>query len=331
MNAGDVPTRENGSVTAPSVDSSPPPLRIVFAGSPDAALPSLDALLASRHEVVAVISREDSPVGRKRVLTPTPVAARALAAGIELLRADRLTADVTERVAALEPDLGVIVAYGGLVREPLLSTPKHGWINLHFSRLPRWRGAAPVQRAIMAGDDETAATVFQLVPALDAGPVFAERIEPIGRFQTAGDLLERLAEVGAQTLVDVVDAIADGTAVAVEQVGEATLAPKLSVDDGVVDWGAPATEIDRLIRGVTPEPGASTSLQGERFKLIEAAVAHDAPRLAPGVVDAAAKRILVGTGDSALELHRVQPAGRTVMAAADWWRGRSTEQSTVLA
>ena len=315
-------SRENGSVT---------PLRLVFAGSPTAAVPSLDALLRSRHDVVAVITREDSPVGRKRILTPTPVAARALEAGVDLIRADRLTAEVTEQVAALQPDLGVIVAYGGFVREPLLSTPRHGWINLHFSRLPRWRGAAPVQRAIIAGDDETAATVFQLVPELDAGPVFAERVEPIARFQTAGALLERLATIGAETLVEVVDAIADGTAVAVEQVGEPTLAPKLSVADGVVDWTESAAAIDRLIRGVTPEPGASTSLDGERFKLIEAAVARDAPHLAPGVVDAAAKRILVGTGDAPLELHRVQPAGRTVMAAADWWRGRSAEQATVLA
>jgi len=313
-------SRENGPVTS---------LRLVFAGSPIAAVPALDALLASRHEVVAVISREDSPVGRKRLLAPTPVSARALEAGIELIRADRLTDDVTSRVEALRPDLGVIVAYGGLVREPLLSTPRHGWINLHFSRLPRWRGAAPVQRAIIAGDDETAATVFQLVPELDAGPVFAERIEPITPFQTAGTLLERLAAIGADELVSVVDAIADGTAAATEQVGEPTVAPKLTVVDGEIDWTRGAVEIDRLIRGVTPEPGAGTRLDGERFKVLEAAVSRDAPPIGAGVVSSTGRRILVGTGDGSLELLRVQPAGRTAMAADAWWRGRAAERTVL--
>ena len=306
------------------------PLRLVFAGSPAAAVPSLEALLASRHEVAAVVTREDSPVGRKRVITPTPVAARAAEAGVEVIRADRLTAEVDERIAALRPDLGVIVAYGGLVREPLLSTPRHGWINLHFSRLPRWRGAAPVQHAIIAGDETTAVDVFQLVPELDAGPVFADRAEPIGRFQTAGALLERLAVIGAETLTGVVDAIADGTAVAVPQTGEPTLAPKLTAADGVIDWRRGAEEIDRRIRGVSPEPGASTALDGARLKLIEAAIAPDAAALPPGEVAAAGRRILVGTGDRPLELVHVQPAGRTAMSAQDWWRGRPAGERTVL-
>ena len=313
---------ENGSVSA---------LRIVFAGSPMAAVPSLDALIESRHEVVAVVSREDSPVGRKRVLTPTPVAARAADAGIDRILADRLTPDVGEQIAALTPDLGVIVAYGGLVREPLLSSPRLGWINLHFSLLPRWRGAAPVQHAIMAGDERTGVNVFQLVPELDAGPVFAERAEPIGRFQTSGALLERLAVLGATTLVDVVDALADGTAVAVEQTGTPTLAPKLNSADGVISWQEEAIMIDRRIRAVTPEPGASTTLDGERFKVLAAAIAHHEAPMAPGSVAASAGRILVGTADTPLELLRVQPAGKSAMDAAAWWRGRQSSESTVLA
>jgi len=307
-----------------------PQLRVVFAGSPDAAVPSLDALDRSGHEIAAVVSREDSPVGRRRVLTPTPVAARAEALGLPVIRADRLTPEVGESIAALRPDLGVVVAYGGLIREPLLSAPRHGWINLHFSLLPRWRGAAPVQHAIIAGDETTGVSVFRLVPALDAGPVFAERAEPIGRFQTSGTLLERLARVGAEVLVDVVDAIADGRAVAAEQEGEPTLAPKLSVADGVLDWARGAEELDRRIRGVSPEPGASTTLDGERFKVLEAAIARDVPSSAPGVVLAAGRRVLVGTADAPLELLRVQPAGRTAMAADAWWRGRPADRATVL-
>jgi methionyl-tRNA formyltransferase len=304
-------------------------LRLVFAGSPTAAVPSLDALIASRHEIAAVVSREDSPVGRRRTMTPTPVSARAADAGLERILADRLTPEVGERIAALQPDLGVIVAYGGLVREPLLSAPRLGWINLHFSLLPRWRGAAPVQHAILAGDEVTGVNVFQLVPQLDAGPVFAERVEPIGRFQTSGGLLERLADLGAQTLVEVVDALADGTAVAVEQNGAPTLAPKLSASDGVIDWHQEALMIDRRIRAVTPEPGASTMLLGERFKVISAAVSTDGPPRAPGAVDAVDGRIYVGTADAPLELLRVQPAGRTTMDAAAWWRGRPAGIATV--
>ena len=309
-------------------------LRIVFAGSPVAAVPSLDALIDSRHEVITVVSREDSPVGRKRVMTPTPVAARAADAGIPRILADRLTPEVGEQIAGLAPDLGVIVAYGGLVREPLLSAPRLGWINLHFSLLPRWRGAAPVQHAILAGDAETGVGVFQLVPQLDAGPVFAERVEPIGRFQTAGALLERLAALGATTLVEVVDALADGTAVAHAQDtgpqdGAVTLAPKLTSADGVIDWHEEATMIDRRIRAVTPEPGASTTLEGERFKVLAAAVAMDGQRLAPGAVQAADGRILVGTATEPIELLRVQPSGRTAMDAAAWWRGRPVGTTAV--
>lgn len=305
-------------------------LRIAFAGSPAVAVPSLDAIAASRHEVVSVVTREDSPVGRRGTLTPTPVAERADALGLPVIKADRLDAAATAAIAAAAPDLGVIVAYGGLVRAPLLELPRLGWINLHFSLLPRWRGAAPVQHAILAGDQETGVSVFQLVPALDAGPVYASVAEPIGRFQTAGALLERLAGVGAGVLADVVDAIAEGSATAEPQVGEPTFAGKLTAADGTIDWSLPTAAIDARIRALTPEPGASTSLGGQRLKILEAAPAHDGAVLAPAHVAFHDRRVVVGTGDGALELIRVTPFGKPPMAAADWYRGRPRGEETVL-
>jgi methionyl-tRNA formyltransferase len=270
-----------------------------------------------------VITRDDSPQGRRGALTPTPVAVEAESRGIRVIRANRLAGEATEAVRELAPDLGVIVAYGGLVREPLLSTPRLGWINLHFSLLPRWRGAAPVQRAIMAGDDVTGATVFQLVPELDAGDVFGRMTEPIGAHQTAGRLLESLSHSGAELLLRVVDALADGTARAEPQAGDVTLAPKLSLQDGLIDWSQPAQAVHDLIRGVTPEPGAFTTVDGARLKVLEAAVARDVPGLAPGEFALAGKAVLVGTGSDPIELLAVHPAGRKAMDAASWWRGRT--------
>jgi methionyl-tRNA formyltransferase len=304
-----------------------PPLRLVFAGSPAAAVPSLEALLASQHEVVAVITREDSPQGRRGVLTPTPVAEAA--GGVEVIKANRLAGAASDRVAELAPDLGVIVAYGGLVREPLLSTPRLGWINLHFSLLPRWRGAAPVQRAIIAGDEQTGAAVFQLVAELDAGDVFGQITEPIGRHQTAGSLLEQLSQSGASLLTAVVDQLADGSAVAVAQTGEVTLAPKLTLPDGAIDFSQPGETVANLIRGVTPEPGAFTTLDGARLKVLDAHVARDAPRLQPGHFTLEGRRVLVGTASDPIELVTVLPAGKKAMAAADWWRGRPADAGTV--
>lgn len=300
------------------------PLRLVFAGSPDAAVPSLRALAASAHDVVTVITREDSPQGRRAALTPTPVAVEADRLGVPVIRANRLAGKATETVQALAPDLGVIVAYGGLVREPLLSTPRLGWINLHFSLLPRWRGAAPVQRAIMAGDDITGASVFQLVPELDAGDVFGRVTEPIGRHQTAGSLLDSLAESGASLLVRVVDALADGTARAVPQDGDVTLAPKLSLADGEVDWTLPAEAVSAQVRGVTPEPGAFTTIDDARLKILDATIARDVPRMPAGQFALVGRRVVVGTATDPIELVTVHPAGRRAMDAASWWRGRPT-------
>lgn len=298
-------------------------LRLVFAGSPDAAVPSLRLLNDSDHDVASVITRQDSPQGRKRVLTQTAVAAEAAEHGIPVIKANRLDSTVAGAVEALAPDLGVIVAYGGLVREPLLSAPRLGWINLHFSLLPRWRGAAPVQRAIMAGDDVTGASVFQLVEELDAGDVYGRVTQSIGAHETAGHLLASLADGGAQLLVRVVDALAAGTARAEPQEGDVTLAPKLTLNDGHLDFASPATAVANQVRGVTPEPGAFAEFDGTRVKVLEAAVAHGAPRLAPGQLGDLGGRPMVGTATDPLELIRVHPAGRKAMSAADWWRGRT--------
>jgi methionyl-tRNA formyltransferase len=312
VNTQTVSTRENRWV---------PPLRIVFAGSPAAAVPGLRRLLSGPHDVAAVLTREDAPLGRKRVMTPTPVAIEAEAAGLPVVRANRL-GPVTEQILSFEPELGVIIAYGGLIREPLLSGPRLGWINLHFSLLPRWRGAAPVQRAIMAGDDETGAAVFQLVPELDAGPVFATLHQPIGAHQTAGHLLEQLSISGAELLAGVVDQLASGTARGVEQRGDVTLAPKLALADGRLDWRATAEQVDDRFRGTMPEPGPYTELGGERVKVLDAVIARDTSPLPPGRIELRAGRLLVGTATDPIHLVAVHPAGRRSMPAADWWRGR---------
>jgi methionyl-tRNA formyltransferase len=296
-------------------------MKLVFAGTPQVAVPSLALLAASGHEIALVVTRADAAIGRKRVLTPSPVAAAAEALGLPVLKVNRLDAAATETITTVGADLGVIVAYGGLVREPLLSAPRLGWINLHFSLLPRWRGAAPVQRAIMAGDTETGAAVFQLVAELDAGAVFAEQRTPIGAHATAGALLESLSHTGADLLRSVVDDLAAGSISSVEQTGEVTLAPKLTLADARVDWTLDADSIHAIIRGVTPEPGAFTEIDGARLKLHDVAPARDERTLAPGTITDIDKRVLIGTGTAPLELITVQPAGKTPMKAIDWWRG----------
>lgn len=304
-------------------------LRLLFAGSPEVAVPSLDALIDGPHDVVGVLTRTDSPQGRRRVMTPTPVAARATDADLSVIRANKLDGAAASAIDDLNVDLGVVVAYGGLVPPSVLALPRFGWINLHFSLLPAWRGAAPVQRAIMAGDTISGASVFQLVEQLDAGDVFATMTEPIGAQQNAGSLLDQLSVSGAELLAKVVDSIADGSAVAVPQSGEVTLAPKLTLNDGHIDWSAPAQSVHDRIRGVTPEPGASTAIDGSRLKVLEAAIARDTPALRPGHFMYAGKKVLVGTGSEPLELIRVHPEGRKAMDAAAWWRGLNSESEVV--
>jgi len=304
-------------------------MRLVFAGTPAAAVPSLRRLAASGHEIVTVVTRRDAPLGRKRVLTPSPVAQAAEDLGLPVLRTDRLDDAATAALAALEPDLGVIVAYGGLVREPLLSAPAHGWINLHFSLLPRWRGAAPVQHALIAGDAETGAAVFRLVPGLDEGDVYDELRMPMPATATAGELLDTLSADGAELLERVVDAIAAGTAVAVPQVGEPTYAHKLTAEDGRIRWDEPAAAVLGRIRGTTPEPGAHTTLDGARVKVLAARATDGADRLAPGAVRLVGKDVHVGTADEPIVLERVQPAGKQAMDAAAWARGIRTADPVV--
>lgn len=295
-------------------------MRIVFAGTPQPAVPTLRALAGGRHEIVAVVTRPDAPLGRRRILTPSPVAEAAAELGLPVLKTARLDADVTERILDLRPDLGVVVAYGGLVREPLLSSPRHGWVNLHFSLLPRWRGAAPVQRALIAGDEMTGAAVFRLVPELDAGDVYDVIEREIGADETAGELLESLAVDGADLVERVVDGIEAGTAVAQRQVGEPTMAPKLTIDDAKLDLARDASSVYARVRGVTPEPGAFFVVGENRVKVLEAS-RSDAAAMAPGALALNGAHALVGTATAPLELVTVQPAGKRPMPGADWLRG----------
>jgi methionyl-tRNA formyltransferase len=304
-------------------------VRVLFAGTPAVAVPSLDALVEAGFDVVAVLTRPDAPIGRKRVLTPSPVAARAAELGIEVIHASRINDETTARISAANPDVAAIVAYGGLVPPPALGIPRHGWINLHFSLLPAWRGAAPVQRAVMAGDDITGAVTFQLEEGLDTGPVFGTLTETVGPEDTAGELLERLSHSGAVLLAQTLSAIDAGKAAAVPQTGEVSLAPKLTLDDGRLDWKHPALAIGRQARGVTPEPGAWTVLAGQRVKLEPVRLRPDVSQLAPGAVSVDGKSVLVGTGSHAVELTRIQPAGKKMMAAADWARGMASLESVV--
>ncbi|WP_372466801.1 methionyl-tRNA formyltransferase [Microbacterium maritypicum] len=295
-------------------------MRLVFAGTPAAAVPTLRRL-ATSHDIAAVVTRPDAPLGRRRVLTPSPVAQAAVELGLPVIKTARLDEAATAEISALQVELGVIVAYGGLVREPLLSAPTAGWINLHFSLLPAWRGAAPVQRALIAGDRVLGASVFQLVAELDAGDVFAMREIDVPETATAGEALEALALDGAELTADVVSAVADGTARAVPQQGEPTFAAKLTLADGLLYWDQPLDAVFARFRGVTPEPGAHTTVAGQPLKVLEAAPATDAESLPPGRLRGTKTALHIGTGTGALAVTRVQPAGKGAMNAVDWWRG----------
>ncbi|MEV8148512.1 methionyl-tRNA formyltransferase [Arthrobacter sp. NPDC080073] len=302
-------------------------MRVLFAGTPAVAVPSLDALIEAGFEIVAVLTRPDAPTGRKRILTPSPVAARAAELGIDIIHASKVDAGTTERIASYEPDVAAIVAYGGLVPKAALGVPRQGWINLHFSLLPAWRGAAPVQRSVIAGDDITGAATFLLEEGLDTGPVFGTLTETVRPEDTAGDLLERLSRSGAILLAQTLSAVESGKAAPLPQQGDVTLAPKLTLDDGRLDWTQPALAINRRSRGVTPEPGAWTMLDGQRVKLEPVGLRPDIRDLAPGQVRVDGKNVLVGTGSHAVQLGRIQPAGKKMMPSADWARGLATPES----
>ncbi|NUP73492.1 MAG: methionyl-tRNA formyltransferase, partial [Sinomonas sp.] len=284
-------------------------MRVLFAGTPSVALPSLDRLASeSGVELVGVLTRPDAPIGRKRVLTPSPVAARAAELGVPVIKASRITPEVTEQIASLRPDVAAIVAYGGLVPRAALSVPVHGWVNLHFSLLPAWRGAAPVQHSVIHGDDVVGASTFRLEEGLDTGPVFGTMAVTPRPDATAGELLDELAGSGAGLLARTLAGIADGTLVAQPQEGEPTFAPKLTLEDGRLDWTQPAVALHRRARGVTPEPGAWTLLDGQRFKLEPPRLRPDVSGLGPGELSWDGKSLLVGTATHGLELVRVQPA-----------------------
>ncbi|MER7193221.1 methionyl-tRNA formyltransferase [Streptomyces flaveolus] len=299
-------------------------MKLVFAGTPEVAVPALDALIASgRHEVAAVVTRPDAPAGRGRRLVASPVAERAEEAGIEVLKpAKPRDPEFLERLREIAPDCCPVVAYGALLPRVALDVPAQGWVNLHFSLLPAWRGAAPVQHALMAGDEITGASTFLIEEGLDSGPVYGTVTETIRPTDTSGDLLTRLAFAGAGLLAATMDGIEDGSLKAVPQPAEGvTLAPKITVEDARIDWAAPALRVDRVVRGCTPAPGAWTTFRGERLKLVQALPVPDRTDLAPGRLAAGKNNVYVGTGSYAVELLWVQAQGKKPMRAADWARG----------
>ncbi|MFD9355335.1 methionyl-tRNA formyltransferase [Streptomyces sp. NPDC060031] len=299
-------------------------MKLVFAGTPEVAVPALDALIASgRHEVAAVVTRPDAQAGRGRHLVASPVAQRAEEAGIEVLKPARpRDPDFQARLREIDPDCCPVVAYGALLPKSALEIPRHGWVNLHFSLLPAWRGAAPVQHSIMAGDQVTGAATFQIEEGLDSGPVYGVLTEEVRPTDTSGDLLTRLAFAGSGLLSATLDGIEDGTLHAVPQPTDGiSLAPKITVEDARIDWKAPAMRADRVVRGCTPAPGAWTVFRGERLKLISLGLVSDRTDLEPGVLAPAKNNLYVGTGSHAVELLWVQPQGKKPMKGADWARG----------
>lgn len=298
-------------------------MRIVFGGTPDVAVPSLDAFVDSRHELAAVVTRPDAPSGRGKKLTASPVARRAAELGIEVLKPQRpRDEEFIAQLTELAPDCCPVVAYGALLPQRVLDIPRNGWVNLHFSLLPAWRGAAPVQHAILAGDQTTGATTFRIVLELDAGPIFATVSEPIGPDDTAGDLLHRLSLSGARLLVDTLNGIEEGTLTPLPQPdtdAQLSYASKITVEDAQIDWTQPAEVTDRLVRACSPAPGAWTTFDGDRFKINSAQIS-DVVR-PPGALEITKRSVRVGTGTRALQLGEVQAQGKKPMAAADWARG----------
>ncbi|WP_326692005.1 MULTISPECIES: methionyl-tRNA formyltransferase [unclassified Streptomyces] len=316
-------------------------MRLVFAGTPEVAVPALDTLIASeRHEVAAVITRPDARAGRGRHLVPSPVAQRAEEEGIEVLKPKRpKDEDFLARLREIGPDCCPVVAYGALLPRVALDVPVRGWVNLHFSLLPAWRGAAPVQHALLAGDEVSGASTFLIEEGLDSGPVYGVVTEEVRRTDTSGDLLTRLAFAGAGLLAATMDGIEDGTLTAVPQPEEGiSLAPKITVEDARIDWTAPALRIDRLVRACTPAPGAWTVFRDERLKvrsvaLTEGPASSGGPGtegLAPGELRVGKNSVHVGTGSQPVELDWVQAQGKKPMRAADWARGSRIVEGELL-
>ena len=298
-------------------------MRLVFAGTPDVAAISLRALLASSHEIAAVITRPDAERGRGRDMARSAVADVAAELDLPLLQPESARSpEFLAALTSLAPDCCPVVAYGNLLPAPVLAVPPLGWVNLHFSLLPAWRGAAPVQSAIRHGDEFTGATTFLLDEGMDTGPVLGSMTERISSTDTSGALLERLAIAGAGLLVSTLDALERGDLVAVPQASEGvSYAPKITVDDARVSWDEPAVGVDRMVRACTPAPGAWTSLAGERVKIGPVQVCTDSESLPPGAIQVSKAEVLVGTATHSVRLGDVQATGKRVMAAADWARG----------
>jgi len=299
-------------------------VRLVFAGTPDPAVPSLQRLLASpRHDVVAVVTRPDARAGRGRQPAQSPVKQLAEQAGVPVLQPARPSEpEFLDALWAMAPDCCPVVAYGALVPPAALAVPRLGWVNLHYSLLPAWRGAAPVQHALLAGDEITGATTFLLEQGLDTGPVFGVVTEQVRPTDTAGDLLDRLSRSGADLLVATLDALEDGELVAQPQPADGvSLAPKLTSEDARVRWDEPAIAVDRRIRACTPAPGAWTTFRGTRVKLAPVVPQPDNVPGAPGSLEVTRGSVLVAAAGGFVELGVVQPAGKGPMPAADWARG----------
>ena len=299
-------------------------MRLVFAGTPEPAAVALERLLASEHEVVAVLTRPDARKGRGRTLHPSPVKAVALEHGIEVLTPEKLDDDTAARLRDIAPDAIPVVAYGNLIPAGMLDIPTHGWVNLHFSLLPQWRGAAPVQAAIREGDASTGATTFRINEGLDTGDILDTLTDTISDDDTAGVLLERLAYSGADLLVRTMDGLESGTLTPKAQPEEGTYAPKILTADARVDWAADSTVIDRAIRAHTPAPGAWTMRGEERFKLGRV-TSVDSTELAPGQVAFGKNEVRVGTGTRDVVLSTIQAPGKKMMNAADWARGLAND------
>ncbi|SER54196.1 methionyl-tRNA formyltransferase [Propionibacterium cyclohexanicum] len=300
-------------------------MRIAFAGTPRTAVPSLRALLAAGHRIEAVITRPDAPAGRGKKVVDSPVAQEARRLGLRVLKpAHPRDEDFVARLGEIAPQACAVVAYGALLPQNVLDLVPHGWINLHFSLLPRWRGAAPVQRALMAGDEFSGVTTFRIVKQLDAGPIYRLRRVAVGPEETAGELLGRLADLGAGTLVDTFTDIAAGREPTPQSPDGVTLARKVGVEDAHLEWTRPADELIRLIRATSPSPGAWTEFEGRRFKVLGARRVvqdMDAAVLAAGELDVHPHAVLVGAADAPVELTSVQAFGKKAMTAAEWARG----------